>query len=99
MCMIQRLVSGSLPDVRFQAFALNIAVMMKTLAVAYLFIIINIFADRIIYSGGSVIEKIKGLPSLRRWALYFALVLIAFFMFLHGNGGYGNAQQFIYFQF
>ena len=79
--------------------ALNIAVMMKTLAVAYLFIIINIFADRIIYSGGSVIEKIKGLPSLRRWALYFALVLIAFFMFLHGNGGYGNAQQFIYFQF
>ena len=79
--------------------AANIALMMKTLVVAYAFIIMNIFADLVIYNGGSVEEKIMGMPKMRRWALYFALVLVAFFMFLHGNGGYGNAQQFIYFQF
>lgn len=49
--------------------------------------------------GVSLWDWLSQRPRFVRWGVYYLLLAAVFVMFLYTNGGYGDAIQFIYFQF
>lgn len=55
--------------------------------------------DYLLYKGKKLFDIIGKKRAVLRWIIYFMLVIYVSALFIYFNGGFGTAQQFIYFQF
>lgn len=72
----------------------------RKLVVYYFFTLGGLLVyDYLQYTGSNLFVWLNRMHWPVRWGAYYFLVLLVFISFLQANGGYGDAVQFIYFQF